>query len=517
MPTANIEALFQYTTSRNHKVISQAVDIVASMQTAPACTRMAASHLMNECKQLDHAPDFAKSRPELYLDNVKTEYAAKLAICELLSAQPLSNALPPHHCDILVPSIQACNKGRWWPQSQISPGKQCYPEYREQQYNQCLKTLQSSPQYWTSFSNARQNAVVMCQASRDAIERENHLEMFMNLTQVMGVVSSNIQHTTDQYASLLREQKRYADELRESQSHIGKDLVTMQEEAMATVTNLDDKFRSFMKSSISELIAALSDSQSAELVRIRNEMQVFSQDMITENHQLSKSLTSELQQHHDRAIKSLAINHAAQVDSYWVLSRYMDDANDKANSSLGMIDAINYRLGNLLSTAELFEKVLDFTSDLSQLLVSLICRLIAAVGALFILGLLYHFSSRLATYTAGAGSAAYFLHFCGVYEFLASVPAHVSEPHPRSSFSDPFVGLSATQKGVGMVMVLWLATYPVSCISTTINNAFVRILSPYWVRQYNNGRGIGLLPSVEIPRAPMCRKVEVLEKCIAND
>jgi hypothetical protein len=187
-PTINVDVLFQHTTSRNHKVITQAVDFVVSMQTAPTCTRMAASHLMNECKLLENAPDFAKLRPEAYLDNVKTEYAAKLAVCELLSAQP-NNPIPPPSCDILVPTSRACSKGGTWWYSQpdtMENEKQCYPEIKEYQYIQCLKTLQSSPQYWTSFSNARQNAVVMCQASRDAIERENHLETFKNLTQVMG-------------------------------------------------------------------------------------------------------------------------------------------------------------------------------------------------------------------------------------------------------------------------------------------------------------------------------------------
>ena len=302
MHTANLDALFQYTTSRNYKVISQAVDFVVSMQTAPTCTRMAASHLMNECKLLDHAPDFAKSRPEAYLDNVKTEYAAKLAVCELLSAQPPSNAIPPLHCDILVPSSRACSKSGWWSQAPTQSDKQCYPEYKEYQYSQCLKTLQSSPQYWTSFSNARQNAVVMCQASRDAIERETHLEVFKNLTQAMGTVSSNIKQTVEEYVTLLHNQKQFADELRESQNQFKKDVSAVQEKALTTVGTLDDKFHTFMETSISELIAALAEGQSAGIVRIREEMQVFSQDMISENSQLAKSLTTELQQHHDRAI-----------------------------------------------------------------------------------------------------------------------------------------------------------------------------------------------------------------------
>jgi hypothetical protein len=145
-PTVNVDALFQYTNSRNHKVITQAVDFVVSMQTAPTCTRMAASHLMNECKLLENAPEFAKLRPEAYLDNVKTEYAAKLAVCELLSAQP-SNPMPPPNCEILVPSTKACAKsGTWWysrPETTMND-KQCYPDFKEYQYTQCLKTLRKS-------------------------------------------------------------------------------------------------------------------------------------------------------------------------------------------------------------------------------------------------------------------------------------------------------------------------------------------------------------------------------------
>lgn len=518
VPTANIDTMFQYTTSRNHKVISQAIDFVVSMQTAPTCTRMAASHLMSECKLLEHAPDFAKSRPDAYLDNVKTEYAAKLAVCELLSAQPPSHISPPQHCDILVPSSQACNKGRWWSQTQIISDKQCYPEYREQQYSQCLKTLQSSPQYWTSFSNARQNAVVMCQASRDAIERESHLETFKNLTQIMGAVSSSIKHTTDEYASLLRDQKQFADELRESQTQFEKDIAVVQEKALTTANNLNERFHAFMETSVSQLITALANSQSAEIIRIREEMQFFARDMIAENLQLAKSLTTQLQQHHDRAIVSLQINHAVQVDSYEVLSGYMNKAqnaaikiNSTTQSSLSKMDIIERRLDTLSSTTEHIARGFTFLNNLRQTMESLFRGLFATVGALVILILLFNFSRRLATYMVGACSAAYFLHFCGVYELLAGIFAHMSESQHHGSFSDRLYCLSATQKGVGLVVALWLATYPVSRISTAINHGFVCILRAQWIRQYRNDGGIGFLPSVEIPCVPAQRKVDTLE------
>ncbi|KAJ4992009.1 nuclear membrane fusion protein Kar5 [Stagonosporopsis vannaccii] len=520
VPTANLDTLFQYSTSRNHKVISQAVDFVVSMQTAPTCTRMAASHLMNECKLLEHAPDFAKSRPDAYLDIVKTEYAAKLAVCELLSTQPPGNASPPQHCDILVPSSRACNKGRWWTQPQIISDKQCYPDYTQQQYSRCLKTLQSLPQYWTSFSNARQNAVVMCQASRDAIERENHLEIFKNLTLTMSALSSSMKHTTDEYVSLLRDQKQFTDELSESQIQFEKDVAAVQQKALATASSLDDKFQAFMDTSVSGLITALANSQSAEIVRIRNEMQAFSRDMIVENSRLAKSLTVELQQHHDRAITSLQMNHAAQVNSYEVLYGYMNDAqntaikiNSTAQSSLSKMDVIEHQLDNLTSKAEHIAKGFAFLNNLPHFVECLFRGLFATAGALSILVLLYKFSGRLATYVAGACSAAYFLHFCGIYEALANISARMHESQPSGSFSDRLLNLSTTQKGVGVVIVLWLATHPVSRINTAVNYVFLRMLNSYWVRQYSNDGGIGLLPSVEIPHSPTWRKVGPLDVC----
>ncbi|KAJ4318521.1 hypothetical protein N0V94_004376 [Neodidymelliopsis sp. IMI 364377] len=485
---------------------------------------MAASHLVNECKLLEHAPDFAKSRPEAYLDNVKTEYAAKLAVCELLSAQPPSNAVPPLHCDILVPSSRACSKGGWWSQTPAVSDKQCYPDYKDHQYSQCLKTLQSSPQYWTSFSNARQNAVVMCQASRDAIERENHLETFKNLTQVMGAVSSNIKQTTEEYTALLRDQKKSATELQESQTQLKKDMTAVQEKALATLNILDNKFHNFLEASISGLVTALADSQSTEISRIREEMQVFSQDMIFETSQFAKSLTTELQHHHDRAMISLQTNHGAQVESYQVLSSHMDgiaDAThkiqDSANSSLEKMDSIENRLDRLSSKAEHIARGFAFFSTLPKLVASLVRGLVVTAGATFVLALLYQLNKGLAVYIAGSFSAAYLLHLCGVYNFLARLPSRAATPHLLSTTLDNVYNLTATQKGAGLVIILWFATYPVSRINRIISYAITRFLSPNLICQYSNSGGVGVLPSVEVPRFATHRQRDTLLKCVDTD
>ncbi|KAF1911418.1 hypothetical protein BDU57DRAFT_552202 [Ampelomyces quisqualis] len=510
-PTLDVGTLFQHTASRNQRVITQAVDFVVSMQNAPTCTRMAASHLMSECKLLEHAPDFAKSRPEAYLDNVKTEYAAKLAVCELLSAQP-NNPVPPANCDILVPTSRACNKGgTWWysrPETTVNE-KQCYPEIKEYQYAQCLKTLQSSPQYWTSFSNARQNAVVMCQASRDAIERENHLETFKNLTQVMDAVSSVMKKSTEEYETLIRDQKQFTDEVREAQDRLKEDVHAVQEKALATVGTLDNKFHSFMETSMSELVTALADNRSNEIARIRQEMQSFSGDLMTESAQFARFFNDQLQAHHEQALMSLQANHVAQVDSYNVLAGRMDNmqdiaerTSDAANASLNKIVSFEQRLVNLSDQADHIAQGFAFFSALPHLLSSLIRGTVASMGVGFVFFILCKISKGLATYAAGACSSAYLLHHFGLYKWLGSLSQQAAsdQNQPWISF---MTSLSSTQQAAGLIMVLWLATIPVGCLNiylgTVIGKAVSRLLESYWIRQYTNDGGLGFLPSIEIP------------------
>lgn len=515
-PFPNIDIAFQHPTARNHELILKAINVVASLQTAPTCTRMAASDLIKECRLLEDVPDPVKTHPDAYLEEIRKEYAAKLAVCEWLSAQPPGNAIPPLHCHILVPSHQACNKRGWWSRKTTNPDKLCYPEYTKNEYDRCFETLRTTTQYWTSLSNARQSAVALCQASRSHIELEYHLEIFKNLTQVMGDVSSALEHTTNEYAFLLHEQKQFADELREAQIRFKDDMSAAQEKAVATVTDLDDRFHNFMHTSISQVIAALADGQSAELARIRENMHLFSQNMIDENIQLAKALTTELQQHHDRAIISLGLNHQAQLNSHEVLSGYMRDITDVASninstsgSSLTIIGDIEHRLNSLSSKAENIARGFAFVSNLSRLVTSFVQSLIAMIGAIFLLIVLYRFSTRLATYLAGACSAAYFLHVCGLYQLL-------DESQRSPSILNLITNLDATQKGVGLVMIIWLATYPVSRISAAINDIFVRILRSYWVREYRNEGGAGYLLSVEVPHYAVRSKVNALEQGIAN-
>lgn len=58
------------------------------------------------------------------------------------------------------------------------------------QLGQCLQALESRPQWWTSYSNSRQNAVVMCKAAREDIAKGGLMTLWIR--EVMGSLIGSI-------------------------------------------------------------------------------------------------------------------------------------------------------------------------------------------------------------------------------------------------------------------------------------------------------------------------------------
>jgi hypothetical protein len=90
------------------------------------------------------------------MEDVRSIYAAQLAICEIVSAE---TAIP-----------QSCKSLALFPELK-SHRELSSKSVRKDHLSQCLQSLESRPQWWTSYSNSRQNAVVMCQAAREDIEK----------------------------------------------------------------------------------------------------------------------------------------------------------------------------------------------------------------------------------------------------------------------------------------------------------------------------------------------------------
>ena len=125
---------------------AKAIELLESMQSAPTCNKLATSNLLSSCQSIEgSSPDRGSS-----LEGIKAAYAAQLALCELRNV----GAEPPEQCRLVVFDNGTADLN-----------------LNSAELRDCLRSLESRPQWWTSYSNNIQNAVVMCRAARIEIEK----------------------------------------------------------------------------------------------------------------------------------------------------------------------------------------------------------------------------------------------------------------------------------------------------------------------------------------------------------
>jgi hypothetical protein len=152
------------------EIYSKAVVVLENLHSAPDCHRMATFSLVDSCQALEPS-----GSSDFLLADVREEYATRLALCELSGAK----AQTPSQCTDFLPSISHCQtsgKGLFArirgqkPAVADSPSL-CYADTTKSQLKSCLFGLHSKPQWWTSYSNAFNGVLVVCQASRASMER----------------------------------------------------------------------------------------------------------------------------------------------------------------------------------------------------------------------------------------------------------------------------------------------------------------------------------------------------------
>jgi hypothetical protein len=129
--------------------VPKAVAVLDSLKSSPSCARLVFQGLMAECQSLERSTDL-----EVALEETKSQYATRLAICEIAAA----DVTTPAECEPFVPSSREPRQGQ-------------YNGITMHQSRRCLHALHSRQQWWTSYSNNLQNVVVVCEASRSMVER----------------------------------------------------------------------------------------------------------------------------------------------------------------------------------------------------------------------------------------------------------------------------------------------------------------------------------------------------------
>jgi hypothetical protein len=145
----------------------QALSLLDSMQNAPSCNRLAASTLLDSCQSIEGSTAGGES----FIEDIRSVYAVKLAVCEIVSA---GSTVPSHCIPFRSASAESRQRGRGGAGAN-GRGKPPANDIESRHLSQCLQSLESRPQWWTSYSNSRQNAVVMCQAVRADIEKGKYI------------------------------------------------------------------------------------------------------------------------------------------------------------------------------------------------------------------------------------------------------------------------------------------------------------------------------------------------------
>ncbi|KAK7545905.1 hypothetical protein BKA81DRAFT_96452 [Phyllosticta paracitricarpa] len=227
---------------------------IRDMESSPACQQLATSTLIDSCQSLDlmTGPD-SQSVSQNPMDAIKKEYSARLAVCEL---QGIKDGVP-RECNPFVPSTDACRSSqprgfiyRYMKQTKGRPRRLCYPDFTQQELKTCANALFNHPQRWTSFSNARSNAIIICQASRAAVENDEYLRKLREAIDAQSGAAESLAQIIHEVQAAFNQQRAFTEAAHQFQSEV----ISKNEAALAqsdhVVTNIFAKFESSAQSAL---------------------------------------------------------------------------------------------------------------------------------------------------------------------------------------------------------------------------------------------------------------------------
>ncbi|MCJ1313156.1 hypothetical protein MMC25_006833 [Agyrium rufum] len=213
--------------SKEHR---KAVELLTSMQSAPTCNRVATATLLTSCQSIDGSGP----NHEDTLETVKATYAAQLALCELRNA----GAETPSQCKILPATA-----------SFITPDS----SMNRRQLTNCLRSLESRPQWWTSYSNNAQNAVIICRAARVEIEKDSMIELTKSMITTSATVDETLSRVTEHLRQAIMDQQRFATAVQSFHDQLTKDLELSSTRARSSIADLVEATKATLQSTFGSL------------------------------------------------------------------------------------------------------------------------------------------------------------------------------------------------------------------------------------------------------------------------
>ena len=276
--------------------MQQTLEMIENVKSLSSCAKIASSALLHACSALDgsiqHDGTDLKQGSDLLVDEEADIYAARLAVCELSGA----DFSIPKECKAFVPTERTKKKrsirGFWSNDGPSEPGSlfQHYDEITQTNLQQCRKALGSTPQSWTSFSNNRQNAVVMCRAMRSEVDKDEQLEVGKILAQAAAASTESLK---DAYEHI-NEIKAHFSELATAMPQFQHDLAAGNKEQQEYLQRFWTEIERVRNSlaSVSEGFAGVSEQISGandDVVDLRAAISKAASDSAAETNELARA------------------------------------------------------------------------------------------------------------------------------------------------------------------------------------------------------------------------------------
>ncbi|KAL8634933.1 MAG: hypothetical protein Q9228_007525, partial [Teloschistes exilis] len=334
LPETDLTALLQDTAAGSNQVYTQALQVLESLKASPSCHRLAASTLMHSCQTVDGS----STNSEGSLEDLKSVYAAQLAICEVTEA----GSGPPKSCDPFLPNEQlrlgqTLNHGLGQPNGLGSKLKS--------QLSICLQSLESRPQHWTSYSNNRQNAVIMCQAARFHVDKDEIIKLHQSMTKTASGANDALSRVVNAASEAMVRQEKFAKELRHFQRQLMQDLEVSKSETQSFLQSLNKNVDSTLQSITKRLFSKVGDVE-----REASKVQEALRSSATEAEALQSNISKVFQQAAEESAE-LAASQAKQWDATTSSTAELQNSlqsirQHDVHSLLGAFDGIHNQLAS---------------------------------------------------------------------------------------------------------------------------------------------------------------------------
>ncbi|ERF74393.1 hypothetical protein EPUS_09384 [Endocarpon pusillum Z07020] len=246
--TSNGSTLVQY--EHAEEELMEGIRLIESMKSASTCKTKATQQLLNSCSALDGTGP-SQDRPAEELDKLKSQYAARLAVCELQEAEK-----PPKlpRCS----SLGSSGPGELVNRSQLAA---------------CLRELQNNMVFWGSYVNSLQNVGYMCQVARAEIEKEQLVEQRQASLQTTLLVTRVLSEFQQSVATQNAELLVHAQKLRDLHRQNIEELAMARKDTSATLHQLREDFSAQLQNvadkaeAVIETVTASASNTNEELGR----------------------------------------------------------------------------------------------------------------------------------------------------------------------------------------------------------------------------------------------------------